>query len=78
MAKPGNWGDWAIIESRPTSNKTKAISCSMCTAFSFKRNKCRHEDFIDPLKSWRNCKSFYFKPQYDKAKYWNKLAKERQ
>ena len=76
MPKPGNWGDWAVIERRK-SKKPKEISCKMCTSFSSQTNSCNKAEYINEINSWKKCKKFYFKPKYDTAKYWNQLVKKR-
>lgn len=76
MVKPGNWGTWAVIERPRKRRKTKEITCEMCTCLS-KDKSCKYNNNIDLQSSWRTCKKFYFKPQYDAADYWNKLVRER-
>ncbi len=49
MTKPGNWGTWAIIETRERKEYKKDISCELCIAFHSKEKVCRKNSTCNPL-----------------------------
>lgn len=76
MTKPGNWGNWAVIE-KTKAKKPKKITCEMCTSYSTSKKTCKYEEFNCVKDSWKKCDHFYFKSQYDTARYWDELVKEK-
>lgn len=46
MTKPGNWGNWAVIE-KTKEKKPKKITCEMCTSYSTSKKTCKYEEFTN-------------------------------
>ena len=75
MTKPGNWGDWAVIERPKGGSIKKKISCELCSSYIKEKNKCIKYGECNKSEDWIKCEKFYFKVRYDTAKYWNLLEK---
>lgn len=78
MPKPGNWGDWAIIDLPPL--EVKKVSCYACVNYIEEDGSCSktaHIPRIDGKHKWRTCKEFRLSPEYMNYSFKKEVLKMR-